>query len=108
MTMPPRTKTVQLLEMESGKFVIEGDITVQIAADLKRGLEYAVYLAVDGYHPELDGKSWLMKVGSGDPGEVSVKMIGNPGKAGTRFEVFLKAPLWRGWNQLRSLARSGR
>jgi hypothetical protein len=93
----PQSKLVQLLEMESGEFAIEGIVTVQLAPNPKRGLEYVVYLAVDGYHPEMDGKSLLMKVGNysdarttlssrfargsgctfGNPGEVSLKMIGD-------------------------------
>ncbi len=54
---------------------------------------YEVSLAMDGYKPDLDNKSHLLKLGDNLVGEVFISIDGIPGNQ-TYFKVHLQDNIW--------------
>lgn len=105
MNKQPQGERIQLLDLKTDEIIAEGCLDVTITAVPDGHLDYKIMLVVDRQRPELDGKSWLLQIDNSDPVAVLLNMSGEPGDAGSRFEVFLADPNYRVWNRLRMLAR---
>ena len=97
MKMGSKHKPGQLLDIQSGEMIAEGLLDVTLVASLDI-LEYEIRFTVAGFPPELDGRKFVMRLENGMQGDCSLELQGDPGKLGTKFEVFVRdsnARIWR-------------
>jgi hypothetical protein len=89
MKMGSKHKTGQLLDIQSGEMIAEGLLEVTLVASLDM-LEYEIRYSVAGFRPELDGRKFVLRLENGMQGDCSLALLGDPGKVGTQFEVFVR------------------
>ncbi|MFQ5615332.1 MAG: hypothetical protein ACE5GO_02590 [Anaerolineales bacterium] len=105
--MNNQTKSVQgqLLDLNSKEVVAEDSVSIVLAQAGRpdERPKYTARMTVEGYKPELDSKTHILRLSEDLAGKVILSLVENPGQTQTQFVVILHDPVWHDLDWFESL-----
>jgi hypothetical protein len=94
----------ELLDIQDGVIIAETAVKITLSKPEKENEhpKYQVFIIMDGYRPELNGKSFILKLAT-ISGEVFLTMTGIPDGYEHRFAALLHGRAWQNTDWFDSL-----